>query len=447
MAIKGAIFDCDGTLLDSMPMWTESCVGLLESYGVQDAMRVFLEHESLDMDKKCFWYHDNLGIGESGEALFRELWAKVERAYAETVRPYEGCAAFLEELKTRGVPCVIVSATPTELVRSALRCHGLMEYFEEILFVGDLGRGKEFSDCYLGAWKRLGTPREETWVFEDAPFGIRSAVRGGFPTVAIMNDHDGRDEHFVRRWATYVARSYRELSPRVLDGLGPRVTRALVVAGSPEPSSAELVGELARGADFVVAADAGVGILHEAGVAPDVYCGDEDSSDEEARAWARGHAGRIERHPVEKDDTDLALAVSCARDEAQRRGAALRLTVTCASGGRPDHMLGVWGVLAQNADAAPRLVEDAFESRVLACEGCDVWEIEGCEGATLSVVSLACGSRVTEHGMRWDLEDEELAFLSDRGVSNRITAKRASVRCHEGVVAVFLHKVCTCQAG
>ena len=76
MAIKGALFDCDGTLIDSMPMWTNCCVSLLERYGVSDAMRVFLEHESLDMDKKCYWYHDNLGIGKSGEALTKScgIW-------------------------------------------------------------------------------------------------------------------------------------------------------------------------------------------------------------------------------------------------------------------------------------------------------------------------------------------------------------------------------------
>ena len=447
MAVKGAIFDCDGTLLDSMPMWTESCVGLLESYGVQDATRIFFEHESLDMDKKCFWYHDNLGIGESGEALFRELWERVERAYAEKVRPYDGCAAFLEELRGSGVPCVIVSATPTELVKSALQCHGLLEYFDDVLFVGDLGRGKEFSDCYLGAWRLLGTPREDTWVFEDAPFGVRSAVWAGFPTVAILNDHDGRDERFLGRWATHVARSYKGLHMASLGRLRPRVFDALVVAGSPEPSSVELVGELAKGADFVVAADAGVGVLRRAGIVPDVYCGDQDSSDVVSCAWACKYAKSVKRHPVEKDDTDLGLAVACAREEALRRGGAIRLTVTCASGGRQDHMLGVWGVLARNADMSPRIVEDTFECRLLSDKGCDTWIIKGRRGATVSAVSLAQSSCVTERGMRWELDEQQLALLDDRGVSNRVVDDEAFICCHEGVCAVFLHKVCTCQEG
>ena len=204
MPIDAAIFDCDGTILDSMPMWTNSCVGLLRSYGVLDAERVFSEHESLDMFAKCQWYHQHLGIGESAEALYRELWCTVKAAYGNEVSPYEGCESFLRELRASGAPMVIVSSTPTELVRAALRMHGLDKYFDQVIFAGDVGRGKEHPDCYLYAARKLDTARENTWVFEDAPFGIRSAARAGFPTVAILNDHDGRDALFLERWATVV---------------------------------------------------------------------------------------------------------------------------------------------------------------------------------------------------------------------------------------------------
>lgn len=440
MALRGAIFDCDGTLLDSMPMWTNMCVALLERYGVQDALRVFLEHESLDMDKKCYWYHEHLGIGTSGEALYRELWVMVQKAYKETVSAYPGCADFLQTLKEREVPCVILSSTPPELVRAALADHGLLDYFDDILFVGDVGRGKEFSDCYTEASRRLGTPREDTWVFEDAPFGVRSAVRSGLPTVAVLNDHDGRDEQFLEAWATMVARSYKDLSVEKLQDLHAKVTRTLIVAGSPEPSSPELVGRLASESDFVIAADRGISALRAAEVVPDVYCGDEDSTDAETRAWAHAQVGTIERHPVEKDDTDLGLAIRCARREADRRCSALRLTLTCASGGRPDHMLGVWGLLAQNHDMAPHLVEDGFECRVLSPLGEDTWELTRLEGSVVSAIALAPQTVATEEGMRWNLHEEPLELLSDRGMSNRVTEARASVRCDSGVLAVVSNR-------
>lgn len=440
MAIRGAIFDCDGTLIDSMPMWTATCVRLLERYGVGDAERVFAEHESLDMDKKCYWYHDNLGIGESGEALYRELWDMVEHEYRHGVQPFPGCAELLERLRAAHVPMVVASSTPIELLRIALEAHGLLGYFDELVFAGDVGRGKEHPDVYLAACERLGTSRESTWVFEDAPFGMRSAARAGFPVVGVLNDHDGRDEGFVRTWATVVARGYEDvdaLCERLATG-GPRVMRALLLGGSPEPSSPRLVGELARTCDFVVAVDRGAETLARAGVEPDVLCGDEDSAGEEALEWAHAVSRRVERHPADKDDTDLGLAVACARSEAERRGCALRLVLTCLSGGRPDHALGVWGVLARNADAAPHLVEDGCACRVLARAGESEWRMEVPLRTTVSVVPLSAGTVASERGMRWELDHEPLGLLDDRGVSNRTTADVATVTCHEGTLAVFV---------
>ena len=438
MPIDAAIFDCDGTILDSMPMWTDSCVGLLSSYGVARAEQVFYEHESLDMFAKCQWYHNNLGIGQSAEALYRELWCTVEAAYASQVRPYEGCEQFLHELRLTGVPMVIVSSTPTELVQSALRMQGLAAYFDQVIFAGDVGRGKEHPDCYLYAQRQLGTERERTWVFEDGPFGVRSAARAGFPTVAILNDHDGRDPEFLDRWATVVARSYGELSVDRLEPLAPHVLNALVVAGSPEPSAPELVMRLAQSSDCTIAADKGAEALRAAGKEPDVMCGDEDSVDEASRTWAHRTARRTDLHPKEKDDSDLGLAIALARTIADERGSALRLTVTCASGGRPDHALAVWGVLAKNADVAPRMVEDGFEARVLSPCGMATWRLACAAGTTVSVLSLCDEATVTLQGLRWELDHETLGRMDDRGLSNYVVAGDACVRCDTGVIVVFV---------
>lgn len=438
MAVRGAIFDCDGTILDSMPMWANTCVSLLERYGVDDAYRIFMEHESLDMDKKCYWYHDNLGIGISGEDLYCELWDMVVAAYRDEVKPYSGCREFLQSLAAHGIPCVIVSSTPTVLLRQALSRHDLLDFFSDLIFVGDVGRSKSYPDCYIAAGNRLGLPREDVWVFEDAPFGVRSAVRAGFPTVAILNDHDGRDEKFLSIWSTVVARSYNELSLSRLGELSPHITNALVVAGSPHASSPDLVRRLSADSDVVIAADKGANVLCKAGVVPDIYCGDEDSASTKVLSWARQNGVRMEQHPKEKDDTDLGLAISRAREVSELRGSALRLHVTCASGGRPDHALAVLGVLARNADACPCIVEDDYECRMLSPVGIASWSLAEHLGGTVSIIALAPGTRVSETGMQWNLDHAELRILDDLGVSNIVIDDNASITCHAGVLAVFM---------
>ena len=437
MAIEGAVFDFDGTLVDSMPMWTDVCVRLLRRYGVEDAERVFAEHESLDMEQKCVWYHKNLGIGASSAELCDELRKDVLKAYRHEVSRFSGCRRFLEELRTHGVPMVIASATPTDLLLAGLEAQGLTEFFQDIVFAGDVGMSKDHPHVYVAACERLGTSRENTWVFEDAPFGVRAAARAGFPTAALFNDHDGRDERFLRQWATVVLHGYEGLTVSDLERLAPRALRVLVVGGSPQPSSVRLVAELAERADIVMAADRGADQLMRAGVVPAVFCGDQDSASGEACAWACEHAGKVVRRPVDKDDTDLGLCIALAREEAERSGAALRLSFTCVSGGRPDHALAVWGVLAHAADASPVIVEDDYTCHVLSPLGAPAWHMEQREGSTVSAIALTPSTIASARGMHWNLDHASMELLDDLGISNRVTSKSAGYRCHSGVLAVM----------
>ena len=195
-----------------------------------------------------------------------------------------------------------------------------------------------------------------------------------------------------------------------------------------------------RDSDYVIAADRGAEQLHALGVIPDVFSGDDDSASGVAAAWAHAGVKTDIRFPSEKYATDLALAIDCARHEAARRHARLELTVTCASGGRLDHQLAVVGLLAQNDDVSPRLLEDDFECRLLSPRGSSSWEVgrEAVPGTTLSVIALREGTVVSERGVHWELDHHELSLLEDRGVSNVIATKDAVVTCDVGVAAVFL---------
>lgn len=446
MPITGAIFDCDGTIVDSMPMWRYVPDRLLARYGARMTPEVFEATEPLNCDDECLWFHEHLGVGESGEALYGELRAMIREEYRTVIQAFPGVRAFLDELAQAGIPMVVASSTPADDLRVALAAHGLEGYFKDIIFTGDVGRGKEHPDVYLHALGVLGTDRASTWVFEDAPFGVKTAHDAGFPTVCLVNDHDGRDESWLRRHADILVHGYDELSLALLEDWAPEPSetsgtlRALVVDGSPEPSSPALVARLAAEADYVIAADRGAGACHAAGVTPDMYCGDDDSADADLVAWARESAGRALRFPQEKYATDLALAIDCARHEAARQAKALELTVTCATGGRPDHALAVFGQLARAADASPRLVEDGFSCRVLSPEGASSWQLgSDAVGRTFSAIPLVPESVVTERGMRWELDEFELGALDDRAISNIVTAPDAVIRCHRGVVAAFLH--------
>lgn len=444
MEITGAIFDCDGTLVDSMGMWSHAYEWLCERHGVEG---VPMEQvESLALRDACAFFHDELGMEASADDLYEEVCAHVRDAYEHEVPLMPGARGFLDELAAAGVPMILASSTPVRELRCALAANDLAGYFVDVVSTEDVGgRDKEFPDVYLEAARRLGTPRASTWVFEDAPFGVRTARRAGFPVVGLMNDHDGRREEDVRPWCDVFVHGYAELSLALLrDYERPAQAagdplRALVVAGSPEPSSPALVSLLAEGADYVVCADGGADVCRAAGVVPDVLCGDGDSASAAAAAWAASAARTRVTFPSEKYATDLALAIDCARHEASRREAPLALTVTCASGGRPDHALAVVGQLAGSGAASARIVEDGYEMRIVSEEGERAWRLgPDAAGRTFSAVAVAPGTRIDERGMRWELEDKPMGLLDDLGISNVVTSPEAEVVCRAGAAAAFL---------
>ena len=449
MDITGAIFDCDGTLVDSMGMWLGVWDWLCDRHGIG---HVPIERiEALSIRDSCRVLCDEFGAQATADELYEEVCAHVRDAYAHEVPLMPGARAFLQELADAHVPMAIASSTPVRELRCALAAHGLEGFFQDVVSTEDVGgRDKEFPDVYLEALRRLGTSLSSTWVFEDAPFGVATSQRAGFPVVGLMNDHDGRREEDIRPHCDLFVYGYPELSlalihdyerPCPVPSAGERSQslRALVVDGSPEPSSPELVARLAAEADYVVVADGGADVCRAAGVTPDVFCGDEDSASGEAARWAEGAAASVIRFPSDKYATDLSLALDCAAHEAARRGAALDLTLTCASGGRPDHALAVLGQLAAASAARARLVEDAYELHVLKPEGEPTWHLGAdANGRTFSAVALAFKTQLSERGMHWELDHKNLPLLGDLGISNKVTSDEATVTCHSGAVAAFL---------
>lgn len=209
----------------------------------------------------------------------------------------------------------------------------------------------------------------------------------------------------------------------------------LVVGGSPMAASIETVARASARAKHVCAVDRGFDRAIEAGLAPELFCGDGDSiSAEGAEALRRLVAdGRceVERYNPDKDFTDLALALRAVHG----RWGNARVVATCLDGGRADHALGALGCLAFAACGPVELEEEAYEGRILHAG--EAWELRGAVGRQFSFIPLAAGSVVSEEGMKWELDHHACPLLSDLGVSNVLTADPARFSCHEGTVVAY----------
>lgn len=205
-----------------------------------------------------------------------------------------------------------------------------------------------------------------------------------------------------------------------------------MVCGSPVITSADLLRRLVGECDHVVAVDRGLDALLSVGLSCDVYVGDADTVSDEGRALVDAAGDfEVERHDPYKDYTDLALAL----DSVRRRWPGAEVVATCATGGRPDMALSVLGLLAGYEDAPVWIAEDKVVARILRAG--ESWIIEDHEGSTFSIIAIAPGTVVSEHGLEWELDHSPLDLLADTGISN-VVRSTTTIQVHQGVAIGYL---------
>jgi thiamine pyrophosphokinase len=179
---------------------------------------------------------------------------------------------------------------------------------------------------------------------------------------------------------------------------------------------------------LVIAADAGVAEAERLGFHVDLLVGDLDSADEGAVARVEAAGGAVQRHPTDKDASDLELAMQAAVAAEVRR-----IVVVGGDRGRLDHLLGNAFLLGSDRWAGARV--DAVLGSATLHVIRDDRSFDGTVGGLISLYALGGPARrISTEGLRWSLHDAELAPGSSLGLSNEFVAARARVRVGGGVV-------------
>lgn len=207
----------------------------------------------------------------------------------------------------------------------------------------------------------------------------------------------------------------------------PKVT-VVVVAGGDPPTPEEIARLPAN--PIVVAADHGLDHAHAAGLTVAVAVGDMDSVSPEALTKAEKSGTRIERHPPDKDQTDLELALELSARLADR------VVVIGAGGGRLDHLIGNLAVLASPQWSGVEIEAWLNNAQALVIHNHRTLETE--PGATISLFALGGPAEITTKGLAWPLNDEVLEPLTSRGVSNQATTPTPQITVSEGVVLAVI---------
>ena len=185
--LQGAIFDMDGTILDSMPMWDHLASQYLRSVGCTPLPDVDEAARTMSMRQIARYFQAEYRLPLSGQEIIDGVNAMAQQHYERFIPAKPGAAAFLEWLHQQRVVMCAATATDQPLIEAALGRLGLRKYFKELFTCTGVGAGKDQPTIYREALRCLATPKDKTLVFEDALYALHTAAADGFCTVAVRD--------------------------------------------------------------------------------------------------------------------------------------------------------------------------------------------------------------------------------------------------------------------
>ncbi len=186
---KFAIFDMDGTLVDSMGYWQQLGREFLASKAVTGDIEGILQRvKPMTMEESSALFVREFDLPCTPESAMAEMNSVMDRHYRKDVPLKPGVETYLEALRQRGVSMCVASATTEPLVRICLERLGVAHYFSFFLSCDAVGVGKSRPDVYLEAARRLGAQPCQTVVYEDVLFAAETARDAGFYVAGVYDD-------------------------------------------------------------------------------------------------------------------------------------------------------------------------------------------------------------------------------------------------------------------
>lgn len=179
------IFDMDGTLVDSMPIWKSLSRDYLQARGRHPTQAQLDAMGPMTMLEGAAFLMDTFGVEGPPERIIEEMHAVMEAHYRTDIPLKPGVRAYLERLRGEGAKLCVATATAEPLAQACLERLEVAGYFDFILSCETVGAGKTKPDVYLEAARRLGAGPAETAVFEDALYAAQTAREAGFYVVGI----------------------------------------------------------------------------------------------------------------------------------------------------------------------------------------------------------------------------------------------------------------------
>ena len=208
---KAAIFDLDGTIIDSMGMWSEIDVEYLGLRGIECPPELQRDVEGLSYEDTAVYFKKTFKLPESLDEIKAEWHQMSYYKYCHKTPLKPGIKEFLVYLKEKGLKCGVASSNNMELIHDVLKAHEIDSFFNAISTCDEVSAAKPNPAVYLKTAEKLNTAPRDCVVFEDVVNGLLAGASAGMGIIAIDDLYSASTEDKKRRIADAYIEDFREL--------------------------------------------------------------------------------------------------------------------------------------------------------------------------------------------------------------------------------------------
>ena len=206
-----AIFDLDGTILDSTDLWNKIDRDFFAERNLVLPDDYAKTISPMGFHGAAVYTVERFGLKESVDEVLRVWHSMAVERFTHEVNLKPFAKEYIEYLKERNVTLCIATASNRELFEPALKRNGVLGCFDSITTISEVKRGKGFPDIYLKAAQNAKKEVDKCVVFEDILEGIKGAKLGGFYTVCVYDKQSAKDEEKIRAVSDRYITDYSEL--------------------------------------------------------------------------------------------------------------------------------------------------------------------------------------------------------------------------------------------
>lgn len=210
--IKGAIFDVDGTILDSMRIWDEAGTRYLKTMGKEAEKNLRDIIFAMTIEECAGYLKKHYGLSGSVEEHTEGILNTVRDFYLYEAPLKEGATEMLEQLAVKDIPMTVATSSNKEHVAAAFERLGIRHYFKEIFSCSDVGAGKTQPLIFNMASDLMGTKPKDTYVFEDGLYAVKTAKKAGYKNIGIYDKSSDGDWEKLKREADFYMNDLKEFN-------------------------------------------------------------------------------------------------------------------------------------------------------------------------------------------------------------------------------------------